>query len=257
MSNGFEKLEAQLARLIEGSIARLLGSNISIASIAAQLATAMEDGLRQVDAGVQCAPDHYILMMNPAAVEEVEKSISELTSSLTSGLLEAANSLGYLLIRNPEISISADPSLDRFEIEVSAWHSTSPLEETQGYRPDSQGRLNILPKGAYLIVDGIDLYDLKQPVINIGRQQDNQIVIQSPRVSRTHAQIRSRHGRFILFDLGSKAGTKVHGIPIKQHILQPGDVITIADIDLVYGEEQGPAADETMGYSHDAPLQEP
>ena len=68
-------------------------------------------------------------------------------------------------------------------------------------------------------------------------------------ISRTHAQIRARHGRFMLFDLGSKSGTLVHGIAIKQHILRPGDVITIADVQLVYGEEISSTADETIGFT--------
>jgi pSer/pThr/pTyr-binding forkhead associated (FHA) protein len=73
------------------------------------------------------------------------------------------------------------------------------------------------------------------------------LVIESPRVSRTHAQLRAKDGRFLLLDVGSKAGVFVHGLRIKQHLLRPGDVITIADVELVYGEDVEPSRDETIG----------
>ena len=46
----------------------------------------------------------------------------------------------------------------------------------------------------------------------------------------------------------------MNDIAIHQHILQPGDVITIAGIHLVYGEEVTPKTDETMGFNPN-PLQ--
>ena len=41
-------------------------------------------------------------------------------------------------------------------------------------------------------------------------------------------------------------GTYVHGQRITQHILRTGDVITIAEIELVYGEDILPGSDETI-----------
>ena len=57
-------------------------------------------------------------------------------------------------------------------------------------------------------------------------------------ISRRHAQIRWRFGRFILYDLGSRGGTKVNGVPIEEFVLRVGDVIEIADEQIIYGETE-------------------
>jgi pSer/pThr/pTyr-binding forkhead associated (FHA) protein len=114
--------------------------------------------------------------------------------------------------------------------------------------PHENGRA-VYPRGAFLIIDGDEHFLLDRPVINIGRRKDNQLVLDKPEISRTHAQIRVRQGRFVLFDLGSKSGTQVNDIAIRQHIMQPGDVITICGIHLVYGEETAPKSDQTLGFS--------
>jgi FOG: FHA domain len=67
-------------------------------------------------------------------------------------------------------------------------------------------------------------------------------VIDNLRVSRVHAQIRQMNNKHILFDLDSTAGTKVNGIKIRQHTLNHGDVIEIADVPLIYGSDQEPPA---------------
>ncbi|MGD8849638.1 MAG: FHA domain-containing protein, partial [Anaerolineales bacterium] len=98
-------------------------------------------------------------------------------------------------------------------------------------------------------VDGDRHFPLSRPVINIGRRLDNHLIIEDQRISRTHAQIRIRAGRFEIFDLNSSAGTLVNGRAVNHHILQPGDVIALADTRLVYGEDPGGPPDETPVYA--------
>jgi len=63
-------------------------------------------------------------------------------------------------------------------------------------------------------------------------------VINDRRVSRQHAQIRAINGNFVLFDLNSSGGTFVNGDRINQRGLHPGDVISLAGVPLVYGQEK-------------------
>jgi pSer/pThr/pTyr-binding forkhead associated (FHA) protein len=51
------------------------------------------------------------------------------------------------------------------------------------------------------------------------------IVIDDPRVSRNHAQLRDT-GRFVLFDLNSTGGPQ-NGQRTSQTVLYPGDVISL------------------------------
>ncbi len=237
MKDQLARLERQLEVLVEGSLARLLGSEISPAVVAGQLAHAMEEVGKQDEQGRSYAPDQYALTLNPEDANFLFDSAPNIQAVLAKGLLEAVRSAGYILQRQPNITVAADPTLKRWEVRVVAWHSGNPLEFTHPMQREAVLRPGALPDGAFLIVDGRGHYALDRPVVNIGRRLDNQLILDNPHVSRAHAQLRIRDGRFVLFDLGSTTGTKVNGRAVKQHILRQGDVITIADIRLVYGED--------------------
>jgi pSer/pThr/pTyr-binding forkhead associated (FHA) protein len=97
-----------------------------------------------------------------------------------------------------------------------------------------------VPDNAFLIVEGVKVFPLNEPVANIGRRLDNQLVIDDPRVSRNHAQLRSIKGRFVLFDLNSTGGTFVNGQRTSQTVLYPGDVISLAGVALIFGQDNPP-----------------
>ncbi len=97
-----------------------------------------------------------------------------------------------------------------------------------------------VPEDAFVIVDGIRVIPLTQPIVNIGRRVENTLVIDDPRVSRTHAQLRAINGRYIIFDLNSTGGTFINGERVTQSILYPGDVISLAGADLIYGQKNPP-----------------
>lgn len=242
------QLETKLRNWIEGSIEKLLTPNISPAILARHLAKAMEQGLHTDEQGMQRAPDTYQIFLHPLTLE----SLNTVSPALSEGLSNAINTIameqGFRMAVQPQITLLPDSALTEREIIARAWHKTAPLDQTQGYQLEQLKASPIFPQGAFLVVDGGDHVALDQAVVNIGRRVENQIVLNNPQVSRTHAQIRLKQGRFVLFDVGSKSGTYIHGVPVKQHILQPGDVITIADIHLVYGEDPKSAPDETMRF---------
>ena len=62
----------------------------------------------------------------------------------------------------------------------------------------------------------------------IGRGADSSVTLEDPEISRAHARVsRSELGAWLLEDLGSKNGTQVNGLPIKQHLLSFGDKIQV------------------------------
>jgi FHA domain len=67
----------------------------------------------------------------------------------------------------------------------------------------------------------------------IGRLADNDIVIQSSSVSKTHCEITNDRGeRYLIVDLGSTNGTKVNGRILKpgiEMLLAHGDTITLCE----------------------------
>ncbi|MFQ5421118.1 MAG: aminotransferase class V-fold PLP-dependent enzyme, partial [Anaerolineae bacterium] len=105
----------------------------------------------------------------------------------------------------------------------------------------------LLARRAFLVVNGRQHIPLNKPILTIGRRADCDIVLAASSVSRQHAQIRWRHGRFVLFDISSRGRTAVNGIRKQEHILHSGDVIQLSQESLIYAEDWGdddPDADE-------------
>jgi hypothetical protein len=102
-----------------------------------------------------------------------------------------------------------------------------------------------IPENAFIIVNGLDTIALTQSVFNIGRRLGNDLVIEDSRISREHAQIRAVKGQYVIFDLNSTGGTFVNSVRVSQQSLFPGDVISLAGVPLVYGQDNPPAHAQT------------
>lgn len=89
---------------------------------------------------------------------------------------------------------------------------------------------------AFLIVEGERVFPLDQPVTDIGRKNDNHIIIDDQHVSRYHAQVRKEQRSHVLIDLDSTTGTSVNGERIQKVVLTPGDVISLGGVPLIFGE---------------------
>lgn len=90
---------------------------------------------------------------------------------------------------------------------------------------------------------------LDEEVGTVGRREDNAYVIQDPRVSRVHAELRRVASAVLVTDLDSSAGTSVNGEPITgPRSLHHGDRIAFGPVVTVF-EDPAVAAqheDETL-----------
>ena len=101
------------------------------------------------------------------------------------------------------------------------------LENTENSKP--------LP-AAYLIVNS-EVFALHGGLTNIGRKLDNHIVLNDPRISRNHAQIRIVDKQYILLDLNSTGGTKVNGRTVSKSVLYSGDSISMAGLSIKFVQD--------------------
>lgn len=95
----------------------------------------------------------------------------------------------------------------------------------------------ILPLNAFLIINGTLTFPLNQPIISIGRRSTSDLSLNDSLVSRDHLQLRAKNGKFLLFDLDSLGGTMVNNKKCNSAILESGDMITIGNTTLLYGED--------------------
>jgi hypothetical protein len=242
-------LEQIFEDFLENSVARIFGETNSAARIASQLARTMSDGIKRDESGRAYAPDQYALTLHPADADSLLVEIPGIQGQFSDVLVAAARENSLILNREPHITIAADPTLTGGQARVISWHSSAPLEFTQAMQKEAEQDPRSLPPGAYLIIDAGKHFPLDRAVINLGRRIDNQIILEDPHVSRTHAQIRAKQGQFVIFDVGSTTGTSVNGKRVTEHILRAGDVITIASVRLVYGEDPTGTSDVTPAYT--------
>ncbi|MGB9586092.1 MAG: FhaA domain-containing protein [Anaerolineales bacterium] len=230
------RFESHLQALIEGSTALLFPQVDKTDDLIVRLTMAMQEQCRLVDNGMIVAPNVFQIFASPQYAQELRQTNDNLTK-LQENLELAAEKAGFTFLKPPIIQIIEEPMLPHKQVSIHAYIEKDNIPATAnlelgGEQPDVQ-----LPKDAFLIINGVKLVPLDKAVVNIGRHPDNQIVINDPRVSRQHAQLRAINGRFILFDLGSTAGTCVNNQRIHQAILSAGDVISIAGIPMVYGQD--------------------
>jgi transcriptional regulator with GAF, ATPase, and Fis domain len=78
--------------------------------------------------------------------------------------------------------------------------------------------------------------------VYIGRDFSNQICLADMSVSRRHCFINNAEGRFKISDLGSRNGTIVNGLPVKEQILEPGSRVQIGEFRFLFLMEEKEAA---------------
>jgi pSer/pThr/pTyr-binding forkhead associated (FHA) protein len=237
-----DQLEAKLQKLVEDQLAGILPGVKLEDRVIQRLATAVRENIVEQKEDRAIAPNMFTLIVS-TDTSPMWKEQNTL-AALKNIIMTASRDVGLKFVTQPTINITTDDSFSAEEIKVVASHKLEPVGDTQGVQmsttnPDIEEGDNI-PENAFLIVEGVKVHPLNEPVVNIGRRLENQLVIDDPRVSRNHAQLRAIKGRFVLFDLNSTGGTFVNGQRTSQTVLYPGDVISLAGVALIFGQDNPP-----------------
>ncbi len=226
---------------LRASLADITLERVSVETLSEKLAVEIWAGIRNDTVGKKYAPDQYTLSLDPESFALSARSSQEIQNQLQMGMQVALTSTDLILAREPHFTLATDPTLSAGSVRVIAWHSRDPLNLVDEVVAPVVGDTDNPPTGAFLIIQGKRHFRLKKHLITIGRRLDSDLVLDDQHISRKHARLFARHGKFVLFDENSTAGTRVNGQLIDEQTLKPGDVITIAKIDLIYGEgPEGP-----------------
>ncbi|MBW2733775.1 MAG: FHA domain-containing protein [Deltaproteobacteria bacterium] len=95
---------------------------------------------------------------------------------------------------------------------------------------DSKAAVLTLSRGRALVAN----YRFSSPIISIGRDVDQDIVIDNASVSREHCRIRREGGHFVIHDLGTPNGTTVNGRAAVLQRLNTTDEIAIGEFVLIF-----------------------
>lgn len=234
------ELENRLQTLIEVDLLKVLPGKKVEDVVVQKLAASIQKN-RTVSDGAVIIPDVYTLVMNPeTAVAWADKN---LVTVILHSISAVAREAGFKFTISPTVSVATDEGIPPNDVEVLTSHRIEAMAETNATPLESENSdkaADRIPENSFLIVEGVKIFPLNMPVVNIGRRLDNQLVIDDPRVSRNHAQLRAIKGRFVVFDLNSTGGTFVNGQRTSQSVLYPGDVISLAGVALIFGQDNPP-----------------
>jgi pSer/pThr/pTyr-binding forkhead associated (FHA) protein len=235
-------IEKRLQNLIEVHLVRYL----PVPAYQDRIAQRMAESLRTIQEQLSSQgtneekhpiPHQFQLVVHPSTISQWQKE-PRLLEGLTKVLSLVANEIGVRFTSPPTLKLAVDPQMatDGLDVRIS---KTENVAETQSFHESSD---DSAVRSAFLIVGGTKVFTLEQAVTNIGRRLDNHLVVDDPRVSRYHAQIRYVRGRFIIFDLNSTGGTYVNGQRNTQSVLYPGDVISLAGLPIIFGQDNPPTS---------------
>jgi len=250
MNVKLDQLEARIQSLFEDQIMAVLPGVSTEDRIIQKLTLALKQNIVEQKENGSIAPNTFTLILAPDSAPRWREP--RVMDALKNVISAAVRDVGLRFASQPTITITTDETFSERDVAVIASHKLEPVEDTKGMIIDAEKdskNSEALPENAFLIVEGVKVHPLKDPVVNVGRRLENHLVIDDPRISRNHAQLRAINGRYVLFDLNSTGGTFVNGQRTSQTVLYPGDVISLAGVALIFGQDNPPPRPDIMDTS--------
>ena len=243
-----ERVEAFVSRVIEGWSARLFGAKLQPVQIAKRLIRAMESH-QTISLSKTFVPNSYVVSLGPTDFAQFEQYRRSLERDLAETLLGAARERSYTLLAYPSVEIERDDDMPPGDIRVSCAMVDASGDEVAA----DPKALGAIESGHTMVLDreallrdrprapraSIELSEAPavplgpDPVL-IGRDPQNDVVLDDRRVSRKHAEVRLRLGRYTLYDLQSTNGTYVNGRRVAEKVLEDGDKISVGGLEIVF-----------------------
>ena len=247
-----DRIERLASQVLEGWTARLLGARLQPVQIAKRLIRAMESH-QTISLAKTFVPNSYVLSLSPSDFEQFEPYRRSLERDLAEALLGAARERNFTLLSFPTVEIERDDSVARGDVRVSCALVDASGDEVAADSPElgkvAAGHTMVLDRDALLrdrprapkafieVPSERRRVPLAGEPLSIGRDTENDLVLDDRRVSRRHAEIRLRLGRYTLYDLQSTNGTFVNGRRMAEVVLSDGDRIAIGGTELVVEQE--------------------
>ena len=253
--SALQQFEDFVERMVEGSITRLFRSPIQPVEIERRLVRVMETQ-PTISAGRTYVPNRYRVQLHPADYKAIAPQRALWEREIAEFIIGICQERNYTLVSRPIVTITGSAETPRRGIHIVATLQAAatggldeleqgPLQPTAAIpivrphaaAPGHGGPGAAAPSVCLQVLNG-DMAGAElrftRPLITLGRELDNDAVIEDTRVSRHHAQLLFQHGRYILRDLGSTNGTFVNAQPIQSMMLTSGDRLSLGGVEVQF-----------------------
>lgn len=245
--SALSRFEGFMESVVEGSAKRLFRSPITAAEITRRLERAMESQ-QTITVDRVIVPSFYRAFLNPEDFRAFEPIQEELEREMSNYLRDLARERGFTLLQHPVVDVAPDPAVGRRNIQVVAEMAAAPtrsnnpadgIESTQVIQsrggPAAQQQAGTHAELVMQTTGGAHVFPIEANMITIGRGLNNDIILEDPRISRQHAQLRYKSRRFLIADNGSTNGTYVNGTPVTtEQVLRDGDIVSLGGLELIF-----------------------
>jgi hypothetical protein len=207
---GLQGFERRLERLVEGTFNKAFRSGLQPVEIGHRLVRVLDNGRTLGVSGRFVAPNNIGVYLSPDDAKRFESFSDALARELAEAARQHARDENYQFLGSVTVTLVSDDSLKRGAFDV-----VGEIAEGAG------GQV-----GSLVLPDGRRVRLGEHPTV-LGRNSDCTVPLADPRASRRHAEIRATADGFLVVDLDSMNGTKVNGVPVREHVLHDGDEIAV------------------------------
>ncbi|MBU6422785.1 MAG: FHA domain-containing protein [Chloroflexota bacterium] len=247
-----DRVERVASQILEGWTARIFRTRMQPVQLAKRLIRAMESH-QTISLQKTFVPNSYVVSLSPTDFAQFEPYRRSLERDLSEALLGAARERSFTLLAFPSVEVERADDVARGDVRVSCALVDASGDEVAPGSSElgsvAAGHTTVLdrdallrerpraPKGFLEVPAERRRLALGAEPLAIGRDVENDLVLDDRRVSRRHAEIRLRLGRYTLYDLQSTNGTFVNGRRVAEVALSDGDRITIGGSEIVVQQE--------------------
>jgi hypothetical protein len=235
--NPVARFESFIERLMERTFTRATRSHIQPVEIGKRLVRVMDASERAVGMEGVIVPNVYDVFLSPYDYRQLEPMRQSVSRNLESHVGRVARQRQYRMVSLPVVRLHLDPDMAPGGMRIDPHtRDVEPAEQEMQHTsvlPRVDAPAGTAASGPSLRVDGHPYSVLRSPT-KLGRLADNDIVLDDRRVSRHHAEVLQRSGRWLVRDAGSTNGTAVNGKLIKESVLKPGDTISLGGLEITW-----------------------
>lgn len=206
---------------------------------------------RQVSISHVYVPNIYRVSLCPQDHHIMESFGETFLIELAKHIYDEGNRQGYTFLTLPIVEINSSQELDSGLIKISvefndtavaAWQIS---EDNRHDESEELGKTTVLPNGVGLlqslaqndsrkskpyleVIKGSDegkIFLINKDEFIIGRQEDCDVAVTDPEISRRHLRLYQDNNRWFVQDLGSTNGTYLNKLRVDRYRLNPGDRI--------------------------------